>query len=169
MLNPTALPYHPTRHTYNPVRAEPNFDELLKGDSKPPKPALSEGRPKKLTVFMEIDEDFFKEIDNLSHAVVMYAKNQMLYIEAHQVVRMAVDTKLVREEEIQVAQLTGERFPIHLPKGLAVETFVKALPADLWEQGFSFQQWSLLDDASVKMPRFKVLLDLEGLPLHQWR
>lgn len=168
MLNPAALPFHPVRHSYKPVRSEPSFEELLKGP-KPPKPMLPDGRPKRLTIFVERDDEFFKEVDSLSNAVVLYAENQGLYIEVHQVVRMVMETKLVSKDEISVAQLTRERFLIHLPRGLAVETFVKALPANLWDQGFSFQQWSLLDDAEVKMPRFKVLLDLVGLPIHQWR
>ncbi|KAF3342094.1 hypothetical protein FCM35_KLT00732 [Carex littledalei] len=89
--------------------------------------------------------------------------------EAHEVVKMAMETKLVREEEIRVAQLAREKHLIHLPRGLSVETFVKALPRWLWDQGFDIQQWSPLDGATVVMPRFKVLLDLEDFPLYLWR
>lgn len=166
MLNPAARPFHPNIHTHNPTKSEPTFEELLKGDAQPSRPTLPDGRPKEITVFIERDDEFFKEVDNLSHSVVMYCQNQGQRLEVHQVVSMAVDTKLVREEEVRVAELSGERFLIHLPKGLAVETFVHALPVELWEQGFTFQQWSLLDDANVKMPRFKILLDLVGIPPH---
>lgn len=169
MLNPAARPFQPARHTYKPAISEPGFEELLKGDKLPQPPTLLEGRPKKVTVFIERDEAFFKEVDNLSHAVVMYCDKQALLMEVHDVVRIAVRTKLVRAKEVKVAKLSRERFLIHLPRGLAVETFVKALPAELWEGGFSFQQWSLLDDATVRMPRFKVLLDLEGIPMPLWK
>lgn len=77
---------------------------------------------------------------------------------------MAVDTGLVRESEIRVANLTPDRFLIHLPKGLAVETFVKKTPNYLWNEGFVFQQWSQADNTTICMPRFKVLVDLIGVP-----
>ncbi|KAF3338732.1 hypothetical protein FCM35_KLT17569 [Carex littledalei] len=166
MLNPAARPFHPNVHAYKPAKAEPPFDELLKGEAQPPKPHMPDGRPKEITVFVERDDAFFTEVDRLSNAVVMYCRHQALALEAHRVVRMAVDTKLLRPEEVRVAQLAGERFLIHLPRGLAVETSVRALPADLWDQGFTFQQWSILDEANVNMPRFKVLLDIVGLPPH---
>ena len=102
MLNPAARPFHPNLHTYNPTKSEPSFEELLTGDAQPPRPTLPEGRPKEITVFIERDDEFFKEVDNLSHSVVMYCQNQGLRMEVHQVVSMAVDTKLVREEEVRV-------------------------------------------------------------------
>lgn len=145
------------------------FDELLKGESKPPQPELPQGRPDNITIFIDRDETFFQEVEILNRAVVMHCADQALKIHASQVLQIALDTKLVNEKEVSVSELTGERFLIHLPEGLAVETFVRALPERLWDEGFAFQQWSLLDDATVKMPRFKVLLDLVGLPPHQWR
>lgn len=145
------------------------FDELLKGATKPPRRELPEGRPENITVFIDRDEAFFREVEVLNRAVVMHCADQALKIHAGQVLQIALDTKLVNEREVSVSEITGGRFLIHLPEGLAVETFVRALPEKLWEDGFAFQQWSLLDDATVRMPRFKVLLDLVGLPSHQWR
>lgn len=92
-------------------------------------------------VFMERDDSFFKEVDKLGQAMMMYGEGLGLNIEDHQVLKMAVDTGLARQE-LCVAQLSHERFLIHLPKGLRVKTFIKALSKDLWDQGFTFQQWS---------------------------
>ena len=126
-------------------------------------------RPKKDTCFIERDATFFQEVSKLDHSVVIYGKGAILQMEVHEVVAIAEATGLVRKEELRVAKLSGERFLLNLPRGLAVETFVKKLPGWLWDEGFEFRQWSVLDDANVKMPRFKVLLDLIGVPMHLQR
>lgn len=82
---------------------------------------------------------------------------------------MAADMGLVKEEKLRVARMSKERFLIHLLRGLTVENFVRTLPKKLWDQGYNFQQWSLLDDAEVTMPRFKVMLDLVDLPMYLQR
>lgn len=69
-----------------------------------------------------------------------------------------------------MAQLTRGHFLIHLPEGLAAETFIKATPPALWDQGIAFQMWSPHDDATaITIPRFKLLQDLVGFPIHLWR
>ncbi|KAF3336133.1 hypothetical protein FCM35_KLT20640 [Carex littledalei] len=155
--------------TPSPQQFEPSFDELLQGDTPPPTPILPDGRPEKVMCFIERDEEVYREIQNLNRAVVIHGERQGLLLEAHQIVQMAVETKLVREEEIRVAQLARERHLIHLPRSLSIHTFVKALPRWLWDQGFDIQQWSPLDAATVLMPRFKVLLDLEDFPIYLWK
>lgn len=89
-------------------------------------------------------------------------------LDVHRVVGIAVDTGLVREEEIRIAQLSQDIFLIHLPLGLAVDTFVKATPPSLWDEGFVFEHWSQTHNAKVIVSRFKVLLDLVGVPVHIW-
>lgn len=84
-------------------------------------------------------------------------------------VSLAVNTGLVRQEEIRVAELAGGRLLLHLPKGLRVDSFIKALLASFWSQGFSAQPWSQLDGTEVVMPRFKLLVDLEDFPIYLWR
>lgn len=83
-------------------------------------------------------------------------------------VSIAVDTKLVREEEICIAQLSLVRFLIYLPRGLAVDTFVSKTPNSLWDEGFTFQHWSQTEGAAIVVPRFKVSADLEEVPMHLW-
>lgn len=82
---------------------------------------------------------------------------------------IAVNTGLVRPEEIRVASLAKKRTLIHLPRGLKVDTFIRALPPSLWDKGFSIQPWSQTEETEVVMPRFKLLLDLVDFPLHLWR
>lgn len=130
---------------------------------------MPDDRIKKVTVFLERDEAFFREIDKLSTAVILNETKAGPLLDVHRVEQMAVDTGLVREEEIRVAQLPNERFLIQLPRGLAVDTFVKATPGYLWDEGFIFQHWSQMEGAQVLMPRFKVLIDLIGVPPHLWR
>lgn len=75
-------------------------------------------------------------------------------------------TKLVTRDEIQVSILPNSRFLITLPEGLALETFIHATPADAWEEGLSFQQWSPHYGASIAIPEYKVLVSLHGIPPH---
>lgn len=154
----------PPGHTHkgNP-RPEPAFDELLQGTAPITRP-LPDDRPEKIRCFLDRDDEFFEEVEKLSRAVVLYGE-----VELRTAVRVAVDTGLVREEEIRVAQLARKRILIHLPVGLKVDTFIKAIPAALWEQGLSIQPWTQLEGAKVTIPRFKLLLDLIDFPVHVLR
>lgn len=139
-----------------------------KETAPPAPPALPDDCPDEVMCFIERDDDFFMEIENLSKAVIIYGEsyNRM---EVHQAVKLAVDTGLVREEEIRVAKLARDRVLIHLPKGLMVDTFIRALPSALWEQGFSAQLWTQLDGATLIMPRFKLMIDLVDFSVHLWK
>lgn len=129
-------------------------------------PIMPEGRPKKIVTFHERTPEYFDEVDKLQRAVILNRDNARLILEVHQVVAMAVGTGLVRENEVRVTSLTPERFLIHLPKGLAIETFISKTPTALWDEDFVFQQWSQSENTTVCMPRFKVILDLVGIPPH---
>lgn len=117
-------------------RPKPTLDDLLQQDECAPTPVILEDMVPKITYFIERDELFLKEVGKLGNAVVMYGESPCIALEAHQVVKMAVDTGLVREEELQVAKIREERFLVHLPRGLTVDTFIRALLGELWEQGF---------------------------------
>lgn len=144
-LNPGAKPFKPLGTSQSPTmtdtqsRGEPDFAELLKGPAPTQPPELPDDRPEKVICFVGRDEAFFQEVEKLQNSVVMYGANQGLLMEAHQVMKMAVDTGLMREEEVRIAELTNERFLIHLPRGLPVENFMRRIPACYWEQGFHFQ------------------------------
>lgn len=129
---------------------------------------MPEGRPDKIMCFIERDADFYKEVQRLQRAVVLNGNKARYALEVHQVVGIAVDTGLVREEEIRIAQLSQDTFLIHLPMGLAVDTCVKATPSSLWDAGFRFEHWYQAHNANVIVPRFKVLIDLIGIPMHIW-
>lgn len=169
VLNPAAPPFEPSKQPPKPQQPEPSFDELLASSKPPPRPKMPDNRPKSDVCFMERDASFFHELSKLNHSVVIYGKEAVIMMEVHEIVAIAVQTGLVRKEELRVAKLSGERFLLNLPKGLAIETFVKKLPGLLWDQGFEFRQWSVLEDANVRMPRFKILLDLIGVPMHMRR
>lgn len=139
MLNPAAPPFQPSKQPPKPRQSEPSFDELLASSQPPPKPKMPDNRPKSDVCFIERDDLFFQEIAKLNHSVVIYGKEAVLMMEVHEIVAIAVQTGLVREEELRVAKLSGERFLLNLPKGLAIETFVKKLPCWLWDQGFEFR------------------------------
>lgn len=129
---------------------------------------MPENRPETVMCFIQRDEEFYKEVDKLKHAVVIHGTSEFS-LNPSQAVELAVNTGLVRSEELRVASLANKRTLIHLPKGLKVDTFIRALPSTLWDQGMSIQPWSQTDGTEVVMPRFRLLLDLVDLPLHIWR
>lgn len=126
-------------------------------------------RPLSLHCFLERDSEYFAELQRLRQAVVLYTKGFQWDLHVDNVVQMACRTNLVKKEELQVSEMSGSRFLIVLPEGLDPETFINATPSDLWEEGFTFQPWSPLDDASISVPAYKVLLRLVGLPPHLCR
>lgn len=131
---------------------------------------MPDDRPHQIQVFIERDEAYYKELEKLSKAVVMHTQDYPLLVELDLVVKIAVDTGLVRKEEIAISQLTGSRFLIHLPDGLKVETFINATSPSLWDDGMTFQQWSPhVDATAIVIPTFKILLDLVGFPVLLWR
>lgn len=170
LLDPTAArpPFDPAKTCIeqpilapHKVNTEPSFSDLL---TEPPHP-MPDGRPETLMCFIERDTAFYREVEKLKHAVIIYGSHG-LSLTLSQAVEIAVNTGLVRPEEIRVASLARKRTLIHLPRGLKVDTFIRALPPALWDRGFSIQPWSQIEGTEIVMPRFKVLLDLVDLPIH---
>lgn len=117
--------------------------------------------------FIDRDEDYFKELRRLNNSVVITFSG--LDITAEHIVDWAVATGLVHFNEVAVAKLKEGKYLLNLPEGLVPETFIRATPPTLWEQGISFQQWSMLHEAAVNIPMFKVRLELSNIPDIHWR
>lgn len=128
-------------------------------------------RPISLHCFLERDQEYFEELDRLQQAVVMYTSGYKWDLSVDNVVTLACRTNKVQKEEISVSQMCGSRFLIILPEGLHPDTFINTTPQDLWDEGITFQPWTPLEDASISIPTYKVLLKLVGLPspLHRER
>lgn len=97
-INPAVRPTKGTVGVPRRPRTEPAFEELLRDSPLPQSQEFPEGRPKKVMCFMDRDESYFREVERLSRAVVFYGEKQGLLLEQHDVVQIAVDTGLVREQ-----------------------------------------------------------------------
>lgn len=117
--------------------------------------------------FIDRDEDYFKELRRLNNSVVITFSG--LDITAEHIVDWAVATGLVHFNEVAVAKLKEGKYLHNLPEGLVPETFIRATPPTLWEQGISFQQWTMLEEAAFNIPMFKVRLELTNIPEIHWR
>lgn len=151
------------------AKLEPGFDELLSDPMPYPQPLMPEGRPQKVDCFIERDEDYFLEMEALSKAVVVYNLGFKRELSVDTVANYAVKSGLVTKNDIQVSALPGSKYLIRLPPSVPVEAFIKATPYEAWEEGLSFQQWTPLEDADTVIPRFKILLELIGVPTILWR
>jgi hypothetical protein len=73
-----------------------------------------------------------------------------------EVTGFTMSTGLVYLQEISVGRMARGNHIIILPVGLALEVLVRAIPQRVWDIGVRFKTWSLLDRATVAVPRFKV-------------
>lgn len=146
---------------------EPSFADLLENPiiSKP----MPDDRPQKNLVFVERDDEYFQELTKLERAVIMFNPNLDNALTIEQVAHYAVQSNLVKADEISIGVMSRSRYVIMLPNGIAPSTFIRAIPLDIWREGFSFYQWSSADDARLAMPHYKVLIDLVGIPLDLFR
>lgn len=163
-LNHTAQPFKPSPQPV--TEQEPTFDELLEGNLPYNPRPLPHDRPAKTHCYINRDEDHQREVAKLSNAVVLYAPDIEFDLCIDKVAEYAAMTKLVGVKDVSVGILTRSRYLIHLPKEVQLAKFIKALPDEVWELGFSFSQWSPASDTRVNIPKFKVLLDLVGIPAH---
>lgn len=169
ILNPVARPTNPILPPAKPRTDEPGFEELLNTCNPGVHTAFPAPSIQKSYSFVNRDAAYFEELARLQNAVIVYTEGQEPPVSEEQIVDMAVDTKLVEPSDISVGALPNERFLLHLPAGVAVETFIKKTSPQLWDMGISFQQWTPIEDASVNIPPYKVLLDFTGIPVHLWK
>ncbi|KAF3333675.1 hypothetical protein FCM35_KLT01366 [Carex littledalei] len=148
---------------------EPLFDELLVGSRPLAWPDMPLERPLTTTCFLDRDEDYEAEIRRLRQCVVVQSLEWEGELLADMVAEFAVTTELVKLEEISVASLSCSTCLIHLPPALAPDTFIRAIPARIWDLGLDFQSWSPYSSATTAVSEFKVLLELRDLPIRLWR
>lgn len=127
----------PKLQQHGKAKQEPLFQNLLILEQSQGCRPLPEDRPEKVQVFLDRDAAYYAKVQKLKKAVIIEGADHTLGLNPEQVVRLAVDTGLVREEEIRVATLARRRTLIHLPRGLKVDTFIRALPSSLWDRGYN--------------------------------
>ncbi|KAF3327391.1 hypothetical protein FCM35_KLT07509 [Carex littledalei] len=146
---------------------EPKFEELLQGNLPPID--LPTDRPQKIICFIERDEQYYEELGKLDNAVVMYNPSLEVDLSIEQVAEYAASSGLVKASDISVGVMTRSRYVILLPICIDPAKFIRGIPSRVWEEGFSFSLWCPLDDAKVVIPRYKVMLDLVGIPLDLYK
>jgi hypothetical protein len=85
-----------------------------------------------------------------------------------EVAGFTMSTGLVYLQEISVGRMARGNHIIILPVGLALEVLVRAIPQRVWDIGVRFKTWSLLDRATVAVPRFKVWVSIVDMPPELW-
>jgi Domain of unknown function (DUF4283) len=123
---------------------------------------------KSITCFIDRTNEYFAEIAKFNRAVVLHVGEWDVDLTPDDVAAYTAKTNLVRPEELQIASISMGRYLIILPEGLSADTFIKVVSLHWWKVGLSYQPWSQLDGSTVTMPRFKVWLDLIGLPPNLW-
>ncbi|KAF3338202.1 hypothetical protein FCM35_KLT17039 [Carex littledalei] len=158
----------PTTSSPN-LHTEPNFDELLAGSYPYHTPEMPKERQPRVHCFIPRDTEYFTELERLKQGVVLHTGAFQWDLSVNNVCDYACRTNLVTREEIQVSELSGQRFLILLPAGLDPDTFINKTPQAAWDEGLSFQPWSPFDGASISIPAYKVLLSLVDVPPHLFR
>lgn len=167
MLNPAAMPYWSGRvKQEQPKPSTRSYDDLLQKPCPIAGPTMPASRPKKLCYYADTDPAMADELARLARGVVFDTHGIETEFSIKDVISFATRTGQVVASEISIGILSKTKFLIVLPKGMAPETFIQATTPELWEKGFSFQPWSLLDEGRLVLPEYKVLLELKGLPPH---
>lgn len=145
---------------------EPSFDELLQGSYPYTPRLLPQGRVAKTYCYIARDEGHIKEMERLRRGVVLYAPDIEVDLTIEEVAEYAAMTGLTSVHEVSIGILTKSRYLIHLPPNVEPLQFIKAIPMSVWDKGYSFWQWSPAMDSVPCNPKFKALLDLDGVPMH---
>lgn len=169
IINPAALPKWADKAKQPSAKERSSFQELLQKPSPLAVSSMPAARPKRLEFFSKQDASTLEELARLERGVVFNTHGFEMGFSVEDVAGFATRTETVQRSEIAISILQRDRFLIILPEGLAPETFIKETSLSLWEAGFSFQPWSLMDEGSLVLPEFKVLLDLKGFPPHVYR
>lgn len=159
-------PTNATNMTPPPSHVEPSFEDLLSGPYPSSPPLLPNERPEEILCFVERDATYEKEMIKLERGVILNSATQE--ITPNEATSLVVKSNLVSADEISIAGLSTHACLIILPAGLSPDTFIKSTPTQQWEMGFSYQQWSPYLAASICIPTFKVLMELD-IPINLWR
>lgn len=81
------------------------------------------------------------------------------------VAELAAHTEIVQASEVSVSKLSGGRYLIILPVGLAPVTFIRAIPWSIWEKEVVFHPWNPRLDGTLMVPTYKVIANLVGIPV----
>lgn len=111
-----------------------------------------------------MDQEHQQEVSRLKEVVVLYAPEIEFDLSIDQVAQYAAMTGLTTAKEVTIGIMTKSRYLIQLPPGISPDAFIRAIPSQVWELGYSFYQWSPADDAAINIAQYKVLLDLVGTP-----
>lgn len=127
-------------------------------------------RPEVIVSYVDRDEMHFHEVAKLRQAVVAELHQSVTFdISIDKIAEMAEETKTVATREISITKIMKNKFVIFLPEGLAADTFILATLPKHWEDGFYFQKWDQTEGATLRMPKYKVLLEMHGIPPHLYR
>lgn len=171
VLNPVAPSFWPAAQANRGSHIEPEFADMLKNPKPANSPIMPENRPGKLRVFVDRDDEHQHEVARLEQSVIVHTENLGINfnLSVDKIAEFAAQTKLVIEHEVRISSLSRGRFVILLPAGLAPDTFIEAIPDELWDMGLTFQRWSPLHDANLLNPAYRVILDIVDLPPHLYR
>ena len=131
---------------------------------------MPENRPKKVMSYLDMNEEHYQEISKLKQAVVVQCSlNLNFEISIDKIAEMAEETNLVTQKDISVAKIGDRKFLIFLPLEVAPETFILATPPTLWDDGFLFQMWDQLEGTTKRIPNYKVLIEMHGIPPYLYK
>lgn len=99
----------------------------------------------------------------------MYNPDLEIDLSVEEIANYAATSGVVKASEVQVGIMTKSRYIIMLLEQTGLVMFIKAIPAYVWNKGFSFSLWSSTMDALLVAPHFKVVLDLIGILLDVYR
>lgn len=139
------------------------FDEMLTGPFPHAPADMPPNRPNEILCYLDRDEDYFKEVEHLQQRAVIMTSLEDLQVDF--VAELAARTEVVQASEVRVSKLSGWRYLLILPVGLAPVTFIRAIPMSVWEREVVFHPWNPRLDGNLMIPSYKVIANLVGVPV----
>lgn len=148
---------------------EPSFDEMLTGPYPYIPPPVPTSRPDTVFCFIDRDETYFKEVAKLQQAVLIRTPPREVDPTTDKIAELVAKTEGIEAHEISVSRVSNNTYTMLLPLGISADTFIRATPPSLWDLGLTFHPWSKHLTSTLKVPTFKVILDLVDVPSDLYR
>lgn len=163
-LNPKAPLFRPTA---TPTKSfEPPFNRLLSGTYSHVLPEMPTTRTPMHTVFVDRDEGYYNELERLKRAIIV---RRAYDIGVDRIAEYISSSSLVEQKDLTFAFLTRCRVLIHLPPRVSPEEVISTIPREAWDIGLAFQIWTPLENASVNIPNYRLIVNILDIPLYLYR
>jgi hypothetical protein len=126
---------------------------------------MPDNRPNNLKHFVSHRVQYLEEVKKLQRGIVLVPNGSPTRLSLDEVINYIAAGGLVEPHQLAVGRMTRGRLLVILPENMDRDQAIRAIPQWVWDIGYTVEAWSQLADATIAVPRFKLWVDLIGVPL----